>query len=129
MILRRPVAGTPRRRPDDGVAAVEFALVLPLLVVLLFTLVFGGSVYFDQLQLQAVARDAARIGSVASTAACSSAVAELATNQMGTVGCSVVTNCSTGAFKVLLTSNQHLDIPILGSRSVTLKATSSYACS
>lgn len=129
MILGRPVTGTPRRRPDDGVAAVEFALVLPILVVLLFTLVFGGSVYFDQLQLQAVARDAARTGSVASTSACSSALAELATNQMGTVGCSVVSNCTTGTFKVLLTANQNLDIPILGSKSVTLNASSSYACS
>ncbi|MEY4362038.1 MAG: TadE-like protein [Actinomycetota bacterium] len=129
MIHRRPATGTPRRRPDDGVAAVEFALVLPILVVLLFTLVFGGSVYFDQLHLQSTARDAARVGSVSSSTACSTALAELSGNQMGTVGCSVVTNCTTGTFKVLLTAHQNLDIPILGSRAVTLNASSSYACS
>lgn len=128
MIHRRPTAGTPRRRSDDGVAAVEFALVLPILVVLLFTLVFGGSVYFDQLQLQSTARDAARVGSVASSSACSTALAELSVNQMGTVGCSVVANCTSGTFKVLLTAHQKFDIPILGSKSVTLNATSSYAC-
>jgi len=129
VIRRRPTAHTPRGRSDDGVAAVEFALVLPILVVLLFTLVFGGSVYFDQLHLQASARDAARVGSVSSSSACSTALTELSGNQMGAVGCTVVTTCSTGAFKVLLTSQQTFEIPILGSKSVTLNASSSYACS
>ena len=109
-------------------AAVEFALVLPILVVLLFTLVFGGSMYFDQLHLQASARDAARVGTVASTSACSTALAELSSNQMGTVGCSVVTTCSTGTFKVLLTAKQTFNIPILGPKPVTLNASSSYVC-
>ena len=74
--------------PDDGgVVAVEFALVLPLLIMLIFTMVVGGSVYLDQLHLQSVARNAARIGAVDSSRACSVALSELASNDVGEVQC------------------------------------------
>ena len=45
MNLARLVSRARRVKPDDGgVVAVEFALVLPLLIVLIFTVVLGGSV-------------------------------------------------------------------------------------
>jgi uncharacterized membrane protein len=115
--------------PDGGVVAVEFALVLPLLVVLLFTMVLAGSVYFDQLHLQSVARDAARVGSIRPDDACALARSELSSNEMGVVDCSVVSGCSTGVFKVALSATQDLSLPLVGSRAVTLRATSSFVCS
>lgn len=127
-------AGRPVRRkralgPDDtGVAAVEFALVLPLLVVLLFTIVMAGSVYVDQLQIQSAARNSARIGSVLPASACAQARAELSTNSVGTIDCQLLENCSTGNVKVRLTARQVVSIPIVGSKDVTLRATSSYVC-
>lgn len=127
-------AGRPVRRkralgPDDtGVAAVEFALVLPLLVVLLFTIVMAGSVYVDQLQIQSVARNSARIGSVMPDSACGQARAELSTNSVGVVDCQLLETCTTGNVKVRLTARQTMSIPIVGSRDVTLRATSSYVC-
>jgi Flp pilus assembly protein TadG len=113
---------------DRGVVAVEFALVLPLLVVLLFTIVLAGGVYFDQLHLQSVARDAARVGSLQPNGACDLARSELSGNAMGTVGCSVVSSCSTGVFKVALTATQDLSLPLVGNRAVTLRASSSFVC-
>jgi Flp pilus assembly protein TadG len=113
---------------DEGVAAVEFALVVPLLIVLLFTVVLAGSVYLDQLQLQSVARDAARVGSVAPAQACTVALSELSSNNVGVVNCSVVSDCSSGTMKVALDATQTFSVPLVGDRSVTLRASSSFAC-
>lgn len=118
-----------RRKPDDdGVVAVEFALVLPLLIVLLFTIILGGAVYLDQLQLQSAARNAARAGSVTPTGACNAATAELAGNNVGSVSCELLENCSTGVVRVRLTAQQTVSLPLVGDRNVTLRASSSYAC-
>jgi Flp pilus assembly protein TadG len=51
-----------RRRDDRGVAAVEFALVLPLLVLLLFGMVTTGLVYSDHLSVTNAVREGARYG-------------------------------------------------------------------
>jgi Flp pilus assembly protein TadG len=125
----RPTPG-PRVRglDDEGVAAVEFALVVPLLIVLLFTVVLAGSVYLDQLQLQSVARDAARVGSVAPAQACTVALSELSSNNVGVVNCSVVSDCSSGTMRVALDATQTFSVPLVGDRSVTLRASSSFAC-
>ena len=118
-----------RRKPDDdGVVAVEFALVVPLLIVLLFTIILGGAVYLDQLQLQSAARNAARAGSVTPTGACNAATAELAGNNVGSVSCELLENCSTGVVRVRLTAQQTVSLPLVGDRNVTLRASSSYAC-
>ena len=128
MRLRR---SAPRRRGphDRGVASVEFALVVPLLVLLLFGLVIAGSVYLDQLNLQSAARNAARAGSISSTTACTAAQAELAAQSVGNLQCKVLSTCSTGGFRVELTADRIVTVPLLGDRSVNLKATSTFSCS
>ncbi|MEY3266461.1 MAG: hypothetical protein RJA15_907 [Actinomycetota bacterium] len=131
MNFARLVSRARHVKPDDGgVVAVEFALVLPLLIVLIFTVVLGGSVYVDQLHLQSVARDAARAGSVDATKACPLALAELSSNDVGTVQCSVVKSCSlsTGVAEIQLTSVQTVSVPLVGDRVVTLNASSSFIC-
>ena len=133
MTRRRSVSGAmarpSRRKPDDdGVVAVEFALVLPLLIVLLFTIILGGAVYLDQLQLQSAARNAARAGSVTPSGACSAATSELAGNNVGSISCELLENCSTGTVRVRLTAQQTVSLPLVGDRNVTLRASSSYAC-
>jgi hypothetical protein len=110
------------------VVAVEFALVLPLLIVLLFTIILGGGVYLDQLNLQAAARNGARVGSVTPASACAAATADLVGNEVGTVACDVLDNCATGTMRLRLTAQQIVPLPIVGDRNVTLHATSSYAC-
>lgn len=120
-----------RVKPDDrGVVAVEFALVLPLLIMLIFTMVIGGSVYLDQLHLQSVARNAARAGSVDSARACLVAFSELASNDVGIVQCELKKSCSlgTGTAEVEITSIQDVSIPLIGNKVVTLHASSSFIC-
>jgi Flp pilus assembly protein TadG len=59
---RGQIIGSARRR--EGAAAVEFALVLPLLLVLLLGIIDFGLYYYNNLQLTHAARDAARYLSV-----------------------------------------------------------------
>ena len=127
----RLVSRDHRVKPDDGgVVAVEFALVLPLLIMLIFTMVIGGSVYVDQLHLQSVARNAARVGAVDSSRACTTALSELATNAVGDVQCELKKSCSptVGTTEVELIAVQDVSIPLIGEKVVTLHASSSFVC-
>jgi Flp pilus assembly protein TadG len=51
-----------RDRAEGGAAAVEFALVVPLLLVLLFGMVTGGLAYSDHLGVTNAVREGARFG-------------------------------------------------------------------
>ena len=48
-------------REDTGAAAVEFALVLPILLLLIFGIVDFGRLYFTQITLTDAAREGARV--------------------------------------------------------------------
>ena len=87
-----------------------------------------ASVFFDQLQLQAAARDAARVGAVAIGDACTTAQASLDGNDVGTVQCFVVDNCTSGAVRMSLAATKVYSIPFLGTRNVVLTANSSFVC-
>jgi Flp pilus assembly protein TadG len=58
-----------RMKSERGAAAVEFALVLPLLLLLLLGIVEFGRVYNAQMQLTAAARDSARVMTIGNPAA------------------------------------------------------------
>ena len=65
--LARP-RGDPARRPrqhnDRGAAAVELALVLPILLMLLFAIITFGFLLAQKLAIDSAARQAARYGAV-----------------------------------------------------------------
>jgi len=75
-----------KRRREDGAALVEFALILPVLVLLLFGLIDFGFIYNDFLSLRQGVRDGARQGAVAA---------------FGTT-----TNCNNASFTGAITSVQ-----------------------
>lgn len=49
-----------RRRSEDGAAAVEFALIVPLLLLVMLTIIDFGWIFNQQLSLTAAAREGAR---------------------------------------------------------------------
>lgn len=51
-----------RARSERGSNAVEFALVLPILIMIMFGIFYGGLAYDRQLTLSQAAREAARFG-------------------------------------------------------------------
>jgi Flp pilus assembly protein TadG len=53
-----------RRRRDNGAAAVEFALVVPVLLVLVFGIIDYGIYFSDSLAVRSAVRDGARQGVV-----------------------------------------------------------------
>lgn len=57
---RRAPRPAMRRRKDTGAAAVEFALVLPILLALVFGIIYFGYIFAAQISLNSSARDAAR---------------------------------------------------------------------
>jgi hypothetical protein len=80
------------------------------------------------MHLQSAVRNAARVGAVAPASACAAATADLTGNDVGTVTCELLSNCSSGNARVRLTAQQTVDLPIVGERNVTLHASSSFVC-
>jgi len=117
-----------RRPADPGLAAVEFALVLPVLVILLFGIVVAGTVYVDHLRVQSAAHDGARAGAIAPGQGCSTAVQRVAAIDGATVSCSAPASCPGTSSTIDLTVTEVVSIPILGTRTVQLSARSEFRC-
>jgi len=60
-----------RLERDDGAAAVEFALVAPILILLIFGIIAFGMGFYTQQGAAAAAREAARRAAVGSITSCS----------------------------------------------------------
>jgi Flp pilus assembly protein TadG len=115
-------------RDDRGLAAVEFALVLPALVTMLFGIVVTGLVFVGRMQVQAAAREGARAGAVVPGQACSSARAQLSNFSPASVTCTETLNCATTGSTVVLHVTETVSVPMLGNQTVSLDSTSVYAC-
>jgi hypothetical protein len=107
---------------------VEFAMVLPVLIALLFTMIAAGSVLIDRLDLQSAARDAVRVASLDGADACGVAAGSLEGNDLTISSCLVEGSCDLGSVSVLLATVSPVSIPFVGDRTVELTADSSYAC-
>lgn len=78
-------------RRESGAAAVEFALVMPFLLALIFGMINFGFIFAAQISLNSAARDAARAGVVkpitpSATGLICSAIATNARANAGTIG-------------------------------------------
>ena len=89
---RRPARRAPR---DRGAAAVEFALLLPLLMLLVFGIVDFGRALNAQITLTQAAREGARMAALGEANVVSGTQA--AATGLSPVSVSVVTSCPPGA--------------------------------
>lgn len=115
---------------DRGIAAVEFALLAPMLMTLLVGIVIAGTAGLGQLKVQSAARDGARAASVEPGVGCTVALDRLAGTEQstGTSSCSTVSVCPGTVSTIAVTSTQTVTIPIIGSRTITLDADATFEC-
>ena len=93
---RRVARSAMRRRKDTGAAAVEFALVLPILLALVFGIIYFGYIFAAQISLNSSARDAARAAVVQPLAGSGSGVKCSAVASAARLGASTIGIASPG---------------------------------
>ena len=128
-----------RRDQERGAAAVEFAIVLPLLIVLVFGIVQFAIAYNRVQGLHAAAREGARLASLPQTtqgdidARVSSSLAGVALNGSPTISVSpdAARPCqgrSGQTVTVTVTAVTDFDVPLWGEVSKTLTGKGEFRC-
>lgn len=112
---------TPSRHDDQGVVALEFVLVAPFLISLIFAIVSLGLFFSEMVDVTSTARDAARTLALRGTP----------TYPAGMTASDVVTcppgNTSSNA-SVTLTSSYTFSIPLIPLGTKTITATGTMRC-
>ncbi len=94
--MKRPPSSS-RKTADRGVVAVEFALVVPVLLLIVFGIIDFGRALNAQISLTGAAREGARLAALGySNAAIQSRVAATAPSLSGVIA-TVVASCPPGA--------------------------------
>ncbi len=138
---RRQAARDPR---DRGSVAVEFALLLPVLLLIIFGVIDFGRAINDQITLTQAAREGARLASLGYSTSAVQARAQSAATGLSPVTVTVSTSCpagaGTGVDAVVQTSYQFSFVtPVgafasmfgsatFGSSTLTLTATGEMPC-
>jgi Flp pilus assembly protein TadG len=91
---RRPAANEPR---DRGSVAVEFALVLPILLLLVFGVVDFGRAISAQITLTQAAREGARLEALGYSSSAVTTRAQSAATSLSPVTVTVTSSCPAGA--------------------------------
>ena len=137
------MSGSParlRRRParrllgERGAAAVEFALVVPVLLLLLFGIIEFSKALNTQATLSAAAREGARTMITAGTPASALSAVQAAASFLPASAVSIVPATCVGApanttVTVTITYRQEFASGVLGSTGVTLTGTAAMRCS
>ena len=97
---------------DRGQAAVEFAIALPLVIVLLLGVIQVVLVARDQIALELAAREGARAASVAAQPAAAAERAAQAATTLRPIGVATVT--SSGRVTVTTTHTNLTSVPLIG---------------
>lgn len=117
-----------RRPTQRGSVAAELAIVLPLFIMLVVGIVEFG-LAFNRLQgVHSAAREGARIGSISPGAECGQAWDSLDAVQVQGFACSVVQSCPGDKVVVEVKATEEIDIPLVGSRFVSLTGKGEFQC-
>jgi Flp pilus assembly protein TadG len=118
-MMNRPT--TDRKRDDEGVVALEFVLVAPFLIALIFAIASFGLFFSKKVDVTSTARDAAR----------SLALRQTPTYPTGMTASSVAT-CPAGDTvnnaAVTVTSSYTFSIPFIPLGTKTITATGTMRC-
>jgi hypothetical protein len=117
-----------RSRSEEGAAAAEFAIVLPLLIIMVFGIVEFGQAYFRMQGVQAAAREGARVGAVEPGSECAQAAATMSGLDPETFTCTVVQSCPGDRAIVEVLATETIEIPIVGTRTANLSARGEFRC-
>jgi Flp pilus assembly protein TadG len=123
-----------RASSERGAIAAEFAIILPILVLLIFGMIQFGLAYQRQEAVHAAAREGARVASLPTTStadACARSAEALAgTGFTATPSCSVTNNCSTSAGNVTVTVvvSNTMEIPFFGTQTFDLTGIGDFRC-
>lgn len=93
-----------RRQPDRGAAAVEFALVMPLLLLVVFGLIDFGRMLNAQITLTEAAREGARANALSSSVGSRVDLASQNLGPSGTVTYTINQDCASGADNAQVTT-------------------------
>jgi Flp pilus assembly protein TadG len=125
------------RRRDRGAAVVEFALVLPLLVLLVFGIAEFGRAYSIQTTLSGAARDGVRVMALQNDQVAARKSAKLAAGSLNLTDAQIAvlptTTCAVGTNGIALTATVTITYPMtfvtkLFGTSVTLTGKGSMRC-
>ena len=119
-----------RTRTNDqrGAAAAELAIVLPIFIILVFGIIEFG-LAFNRLQgVHAAAREGARVGAISPGNECAEAFDAI--DGLGVTGftCNVTQSCPGSKVVVEVSASEEIDIPIVGTRTVSLTGKGGFRC-
>jgi Flp pilus assembly protein TadG len=121
---------------ERGAAAVEFAILAPVLILLVFGIIEWSIAYNDVQGLHAAAREGARLGSLSNTtpSEINTRVAEALDGvPVGAYNVTITpsTACqssSTQSVTVTITADHNIDIPLWGNVTKTLTGKGEFRC-
>ena len=125
---------SPARRAERAAVAAEFALLVPVLLMLIFGMIQLGLTYQRSESVHAAAREGARVGSLptsSSADACARATSALTgTGFTAAPTCTVTGNCANhlGSIVVEVAVSNDIEIPFFGSPTVTLNGRGEFEC-
>ncbi len=119
-----------RERPERGAAAVEFALLLPILILLVFGIVEFGRAYNTKVTLTHAAREGVRVLAITQDSAAAAGAAVSAATSLDPADVAVATTpCNPGEpTQVSVSYPFTYDIPLLGTNTINLTETGVMRC-
>jgi Flp pilus assembly protein TadG len=111
------------RRDDRGAAALEFALILPLLVVLIFGMIQFGFAFNAYITVTHAAREGVRLASVGTPAATVVTQTKAAAAPLLVTVTGPTLSADKQTFSITVSYPYDLDIPLWGTQSLNLSST------